>query len=54
MGLYFGTDGLRGEFLKLMTPEIAYRCGNSLGQVAEEFSKGKKPTLKTSMRLQPL
>jgi len=30
MGLFFGTDGLRGIFGETLTPEIAYRCGYSL------------------------
>lgn len=32
MGKYFGTDGIRGEFNDLLTPELAYRVGQSLKQ----------------------
>lgn len=35
MGVFFGTDGLRGEFGKGITPEIAFRCGNALGEMVE-------------------
>ncbi len=30
MGKYFGTDGIRGEFNDLLTPELAYLVGQSL------------------------
>ena len=39
MGLFFGTDGLRGEFGKGITPEISFRVGNSLAKLTKE--KGK-------------
>ncbi len=35
MGLFFGTDGLRGEFRKGITPKISFKVGNSLGVLAK-------------------
>lgn len=32
MGLFFGTDGIRGEFQKDMTAELCYRCANALSK----------------------
>ena len=31
MGIYFGTDGLRGIYGEVLSPSIAYKAGNSLG-----------------------
>lgn len=31
MGIYFGTDGLRGIYGEVISPSIAYKVGNSLG-----------------------
>ena len=33
MGLFFGTDGLRGEFEKDLTIDMAYRCGRALAML---------------------
>jgi phosphoglucosamine mutase len=33
MGLFFGTDGLRGEFGKTLNHDIVFRCGNSLARL---------------------
>ena len=30
MGLYFGTDGIRGVANREITPDLAFRCGNAL------------------------
>lgn len=38
MGIYFGTDGLRGVYGEELTPSIAFKCGNSLSS----FCKKKK------------
>ena len=38
MGIYFGTDGLRGIYGEEITPSIAFKCGNSLSR----FCKNKK------------
>ncbi len=38
MGIYFGTDGLRGIYSEELTPSIAFKCGNSLSR----FCKIKK------------
>lgn len=38
MGIYFGTDGLRGLYGEEVSPSIAFKCGNSLSR----FCKGKK------------
>jgi phosphoglucosamine mutase len=32
MGKYFGTDGIRGEFNDILTPDLAFRVGQSLKQ----------------------
>lgn len=32
MGLYFGTDGIRGVANRQITPDLAFRCGNALAQ----------------------
>ena len=39
MGLFFGTDGLRGEFMRDISPEIAYKCGNSLAKTLGNAGK---------------
>jgi len=31
MGIFFGTDGIRGIVNKELTSELAYKCGNALG-----------------------
>lgn len=33
MGIYFGTDGFRGVYGETISPEIAYKVGNSLGSL---------------------
>ena len=33
MGLYFGTDGIRGVANREITPDLAFRCGNALAAV---------------------
>lgn len=38
MGIYFGTDGLRGVYGEELTPSVAFKCGNSLSR----FCKKKK------------
>lgn len=38
MGIYFGTDGLRGVYGEELTPSIAFKCGNNLSR----FCKKKK------------
>lgn len=35
MGIYFGTDGLRGIYGEELTPSIAFKCGNSLSRFCE-------------------
>ncbi len=35
MGIYFGTDGLRGIYGEEITPSIAFKCGNSLSRFCE-------------------
>lgn len=35
MGLYFGTDGLRGVINEDLTFDLAYKCGNSLAQMKQ-------------------
>ena len=32
MGRYFGTDGIRGAALSVLTQQIAYRIGRYIGQ----------------------
>lgn len=32
MGLYFGTDGIRGLANRQITPDVAFRCGNALAK----------------------
>lgn len=32
MGIFFGTDGIRGVACEELTYELAYKCGNALGQ----------------------
>ena len=31
MGLFFGTDGLRGKVNNDLSYDVAYKCGNALG-----------------------
>lgn len=33
MGNYFGTDGIRGEYGKTLTPNLAFAVGNALAQI---------------------
>ncbi len=35
MGIYFGTDGLRGVVNEDLSFDIAYKCGNALASIAE-------------------
>ena len=39
MGIYFGTDGLRGVYGETISPEIAFKVGNSLGRLCESNKK---------------
>ena len=32
MGIYFGTDGVRGVYREELTPSLAFKCGNSLSR----------------------
>ena len=45
MGIYFGTDGLRGVYGEEVTPSIAFKCGNSLSRFCElkKIVIGKDP-----------
>ncbi len=36
MGIYFGTDGLRGIYGEEISPNIAYKCGNSLARLCNK------------------
>ena len=36
MGLFFGTDGLRGKVNEDLTPEVAYKVGNALSILKEK------------------
>ena len=38
MGIYFGTDGIRGIYGDELSPSLAYKTGNSLSR----FCKNKK------------
>jgi phosphoglucosamine mutase len=37
MGKYFGTDGVRGEANKELTPELAFKLGRYGGYETHEF-----------------
>lgn len=39
MGIYFGTDGLRGVYGETVSPEIAFKTGNSLGRLCNKHKK---------------
>lgn len=41
MGKYFGTDGVRGEANKGLTPELAFRLGRLGGYVLSQHENGK-------------
>ncbi len=47
MGIYFGTDGLRGIYGEELTPSIAFKCGNSLSR----FCKKKKVVIGKDTRV---
>ena len=36
MGLYFGTDGIRGIANRQITPDLAFKCGNALAQAGAD------------------
>lgn len=36
MGVYFGTDGIRGVYGEEISPSIAYSCGNSLARLCDK------------------
>ncbi len=36
MGIYFGTDGFRGIYGEAISPDIAYKVGNSLGSLCNK------------------
>ena len=36
MGIYFGTDGFRGIYGEIISPEIAYKVGNSLARLCNK------------------
>lgn len=38
---YFGTDGIRGKYGELITEELAYRLGNTLGKNAKKIVIGR-------------
>ncbi|MHC5267919.1 phosphoglucosamine mutase [Enterococcus sp. LJL98] len=42
MGKYFGTDGVRGEANKELTPELAFRLGRIGGYVLSQHEAGEK------------
>ncbi len=46
MGLFFGTDGLRGKVDETLTAKIAFRCGNALARVFENEKKLKNKACK--------
>ena len=46
MGLYFGTDGIRGVANEQLTPDVATRCGNAIAQMG-----GKKVLLGRDTRV---
>ena len=48
MGLFFGTDGLRGKLDSGLSPEIAFRCANALASV--DKSKTQKIIIGTDTR----
>ena len=39
MGIYFGTDGLRGIYGEIISPEIAFKVGNSLGRLCQNHKQ---------------
>lgn len=39
MGIYFGTDGLRGVYGEVISHEIAFKVGNSLGGLCQKHKK---------------
>ena len=41
MGIYFGTDGIRGIALKELDPHLAFKCGNSLARTGKNVLVGK-------------
>ena len=44
MGKYFGTDGVRGEANKELTPELAFKLGRCGGYVLSQHEEeGKRP-----------
>lgn len=47
MGIYFGTDGIRGKYFQELSPSLAFKCGNSLAR----FCKNKKVLLGKDTRL---
>lgn len=44
MGKYFGTDGVRGEANKELTPELAFKLGRCGGYVLSQHEEEGKPT----------
>ena len=42
MGKYFGTDGVRGEANKELTPELAFKLGRYGGYVLSQHEGGEK------------
>lgn len=41
MGIYFGTDGIRGVALKELDSRLAFNCGNSLARIGKNVLIGK-------------
>ncbi|MBE7073950.1 MAG: phosphoglucosamine mutase [Clostridiales bacterium] len=39
MGIYFGTDGIRGQYGKDINPKIAYNLGNSIAKLCKNRKK---------------
>lgn len=35
MGIFFGTDGLRGKAILELSPELSFRCGNALSKLKQ-------------------
>ena len=42
MGKYFGTDGVRGEANKELTPELAFKLGRYGGYVLSQHETGDR------------
>lgn len=47
MGMYFGTDGIRGRYYQELSPNLAFKTGNALAK----FCSGKKVVIGKDTRL---